>query len=978
MSVLWTPKLLLQDLWLDSSDQDTITLDGSGNLEQWRDKSPHGRHYSQANAAARPGYIPNHQNGLPAVDMSQKQTWLDCTPWAQGQEADIYVVSDNTALQTSWRIFMQRSGGLAPYISTSGANYRPSFWWGAAQAVNSRTINRPALIRWSYHAGGNPTGLTQVDGDETTIATSATALSISNSWVSIGVNPSIDVTQWAAIRPCEIIILPRRADTATRRKIEGYLTHKWGLTAHLPADHIYKTTPPMIEEGSKILGGEVSDIEIGGAFYRVHAVKTSQNIEVLEPVNAEVLLVGGGGGGAGLIAGGGGGGGVLDEAITLTPGTYSVVIGTGGVGGTGWNTYDQYGRKGGDTTFAGLTAFGGGGARKYGGYTSIEFPDGGSGGGATGGSIPGGTGVVGQGHAGGTNIFGHLPYAPSGPSGYNHGAGGGGAGGPGGDTDTLKGGDSGPGLDVSGKYGDDVGFNGYVGAGGAGGVRSGESRVAGTHLHGGGFATTSTVRAGDGYPNSGAGGGGAGFHTTSSSQIGGNGADGILVLRYPLAWAVANSTHTQTASHIPKLLTEIHSADTSHAVTSTTPTFLFRPNSARQKHRQRWHLIRLDFVYREREPATPSVTNGGALRFDYNPKLPREIRGIGFESHTFSSEGEIRNLARALYLTGRDSFWVGPSTFVSDGPAYLNMTFRSAAYIPPVPPLELEFKEGNPEVVVHLAFQSQYVEQCNVGVRIPLFIQHTVQEQVADHTRVILPVNAASTQHAQTVDQVRVALPVRADGAKQEQTATQPALIHTSPLRNLDASHTHTAIQIRIRHTIPLTNIDNTIAAHFAENTYVIHRPPARAHSTSHWHTSDNIVVTHISPLLINKGTQEVAAPHITIRNWSRVVSASARQEQSVEHLILYIFAVLVPRNTRHLMRSMRLNFLPADWVFRAILDIEPETRLLAIDYEDRSLEIEYESRVIEIESETRELTIPAEDRTIELEPEGRAAPVER
>lgn len=29
-----------------------------------------------------------------------------------------------------------------------------------------------------------------------------------------------------------------------RQKLEGYLAHKWGLTANLPADHPYKTTPP--------------------------------------------------------------------------------------------------------------------------------------------------------------------------------------------------------------------------------------------------------------------------------------------------------------------------------------------------------------------------------------------------------------------------------------------------------------------------------------------------------------------------------------------------------------------------------------------------------------------------------------------------------------------------------------------------------------------------------------------------------------
>ena len=34
--------------------------------------------------------------------------------------------------------------------------------------------------------------------------------------------------------------------TGNRQKLEGYLAHKSGLTANLPADHPYKTTPPTV------------------------------------------------------------------------------------------------------------------------------------------------------------------------------------------------------------------------------------------------------------------------------------------------------------------------------------------------------------------------------------------------------------------------------------------------------------------------------------------------------------------------------------------------------------------------------------------------------------------------------------------------------------------------------------------------------------------------------------------------------------
>jgi hypothetical protein len=44
----------------------------------------------------------------------------------------------------------------------------------------------------------------------------------------------------------EVIFLNERPDEGTRQKIEGYLAHKWGLTANLPSEHPYKTGAPVL------------------------------------------------------------------------------------------------------------------------------------------------------------------------------------------------------------------------------------------------------------------------------------------------------------------------------------------------------------------------------------------------------------------------------------------------------------------------------------------------------------------------------------------------------------------------------------------------------------------------------------------------------------------------------------------------------------------------------------------------------------
>jgi hypothetical protein len=54
-------------LWLDAADASTITLDGSNNVSEWRDKSGNSRHVTQATTTRRPSYPSSVFGTLPAV-----------------------------------------------------------------------------------------------------------------------------------------------------------------------------------------------------------------------------------------------------------------------------------------------------------------------------------------------------------------------------------------------------------------------------------------------------------------------------------------------------------------------------------------------------------------------------------------------------------------------------------------------------------------------------------------------------------------------------------------------------------------------------------------------------------------------------------------------------------------------------------------------------------------------------------------------
>lgn len=129
--------------------------------------------------------------------------------------------------------------------------------------------------------------------------------------------------------------------------------------------------------------------ETDDGLYKVRTFLSSGTFEITSGSgDVEYLVVGGGGGGGGARtnswgAGGGGGGGVVVGTKNLSVGSYSVVVGTGGSGGidVGAGSPAPKGINGGDSSFDGMAAYGGGGGAGCG--NTDGGLNGGSGGGGT-------------------------------------------------------------------------------------------------------------------------------------------------------------------------------------------------------------------------------------------------------------------------------------------------------------------------------------------------------------------------------------------------------------------------------------------------------------------------------------------------------------------------------------------------------------------------------------------------------------------
>jgi hypothetical protein len=268
----------------------------------------------------------------------------------------------------------------------------------------------------------------------------------------------------------------------------------------------------------------------GGKKY--HTFLSSGTLNITQAGDYEYLIVAGGGGGGFDGGGGGGAGGLLQSSGTITStGNYTITVGAGGTGASGYNITPATGNnstisKSGFTT---ITANGGGGASRVNssGYTVVAASNGGSGGGGMSSNSnqasSGGSGIAGQGNDGGDGLAGAVWK----------GAGGGGAGAAGANSATNAGGNGGDGLQYSTwATATSTGVNsGYYAGGGGGACESTGTRGSGGNGGGGsGGASGGGYTAVAGTANTGGGGGGG----DAANDPGKAGGSGIIIIRYSI------------------------------------------------------------------------------------------------------------------------------------------------------------------------------------------------------------------------------------------------------------------------------------------------------------------------------------------------------------------------------------------------------------------------------------------------------------
>jgi len=251
----WTPARITTALWLDAADASTVTLNSS-TVSQWNDKSGNGKNAFQATASLQPAYSATSFLGKPGITTDGVDDSLvianlssQFSNLTHGVYWVFLRVNNNSALYQPSVAGYPTNGtadaGSLHYIKSNNTGASYSYFTGLAgspnyDGVGTYTDNTGNIMafqantagtNWEVHKNG-------------TLESAASGINNPSSSVNGYVlGKQINPPRHGNFTFAEMIMV-QSTDAATRQRIEGYLAHKWDLTANLPSGHPYKSTAP--------------------------------------------------------------------------------------------------------------------------------------------------------------------------------------------------------------------------------------------------------------------------------------------------------------------------------------------------------------------------------------------------------------------------------------------------------------------------------------------------------------------------------------------------------------------------------------------------------------------------------------------------------------------------------------------------------------------------------------------------------------
>lgn len=242
-AALWTPTQVTTTQWYDASDAATITH-SSGAVSQWSTKTG-ASHLTQGTGSLRPVWGSRTINGTATVEFDGVDDRMVMT--------NIILASGNqSALREIWATIELDDTTNEPILgSVTGSNQA---------AIVSNALRLEATPLGPYPTNNASSTLPSSPlvigfiGDATKKYSINGTLESTTDTVAGGINRiqsnqvgyrTVQAQGFDGLMG-ELIIKPI-STIDTRRRMEGYMAHKWGLQGNLPINHVYKVYAPTTD-----------------------------------------------------------------------------------------------------------------------------------------------------------------------------------------------------------------------------------------------------------------------------------------------------------------------------------------------------------------------------------------------------------------------------------------------------------------------------------------------------------------------------------------------------------------------------------------------------------------------------------------------------------------------------------------------------------------------------------------------------------
>ena len=248
MSTLWTPAEITTALWLDADDSSTITLVSSA-VSEWRDKSGNTRHAEQTTPARRPSVATASINGRNSIQFTEAdEEWMQADYGSLlAQPNDVYIVATYESPGTRSYFFdgtdTSNRNALGRGINADDGRFYLFSGEATAARISGDVVSIP--IPATIWNGRFNTTASQVFKNGTSYLAGNLSAAQGANGITIGA-ARLGAFGFLTGKVAEVIVLNGLATTEERQLLEGYLAHKWGLAANLPAGHPYKSAAPTL------------------------------------------------------------------------------------------------------------------------------------------------------------------------------------------------------------------------------------------------------------------------------------------------------------------------------------------------------------------------------------------------------------------------------------------------------------------------------------------------------------------------------------------------------------------------------------------------------------------------------------------------------------------------------------------------------------------------------------------------------------